>query len=60
MMPMMSSPHGSKSRAITTNADMGINALLDGQGITYVKLNCSGINTVLSRFLRQKITIVSF
>jgi hypothetical protein len=25
-----------------------------------VKLNCSGINTVLSRFLRQKIAIISF
>ena len=25
-----------------------------------VKLNCFGINTVLSRFLRQKIAIVSF
>jgi hypothetical protein len=35
MMPMISSPHGNKTRAIATNADMGINALLDGQGITF-------------------------
>ena len=62
MMPMISSPHGNKSRAIATNADMGTNASLDGQGITSsnVKLNRSRINTVLSRFLRQKIAIISF
>ena len=35
MMPMMSSPDGNKSRAIATNADMGINALLDEQGIAF-------------------------
>jgi hypothetical protein len=44
---------------------MGINASLDGQGIAEspsgnVKRNCSGINTVLSRFLREKIAVVSF
>jgi hypothetical protein len=33
MMPMISSPHGNKTRAIATNADMGTNASLDGQGI---------------------------
>jgi hypothetical protein len=63
MIPMMSSPHGNKSRAIPTNANMGINASLDGQGESpsgNVKLNCSGINTVLSRFFRQKIAIISF
>jgi hypothetical protein len=62
MTPMISSPHGNKSRAIATNADMGTNASLDEQGIApvNVKLNCSRINTVLSRFFRQKIAIVSF
>ena len=41
MMPMISSPHGNKSRAIVTNADIGTNASLDGQGIApgNVKLN---------------------
>jgi hypothetical protein len=41
MMPMISSPHGNKSRAIATNADMGTNASLDGREITpdNVKLN---------------------
>jgi hypothetical protein len=28
--PMMSSPHGNKSRAIASNANMGTNASLDG------------------------------
>jgi hypothetical protein len=35
MTPMISSPHGIKSRAIVTNANMGINASLEGQGITF-------------------------
>jgi hypothetical protein len=59
MIPMMSSPHGNKSRAIAINADMGINASLDGQGIAFRQCQ-SGINTVLSRFLRQKIATISF
>jgi hypothetical protein len=39
MMPMISSPNGNKSRAITTNADMGTNASLDGRGITPDNVN---------------------
>jgi hypothetical protein len=59
-MPMINSPHANKSRAIATNADMGTNASLDGQRITSGNLKRSRISTVLSRFLRQKIAIVSF
>jgi hypothetical protein len=35
MTPMISSPQGIKSRAIAINANMGINASLDGQGIAF-------------------------
>ena len=34
-IPMISSPHGNKSRAIATTADMRINASLDGQRIAF-------------------------
>jgi hypothetical protein len=32
---MTSSPHGNKSRAIATNANMGTNASRGGQGIAF-------------------------
>jgi hypothetical protein len=64
MTPMISSLHGNKSRAIATNANMGSNASLDertrGLPSGNVKLNCSGVNTVPSRFFRRKIAVVSF